>query len=422
MRDLRQKRNVFTILLTVVLGRSSIALARFSPDDATEIDQENRLNSESYNDAKSYEFPFSWQRDWRRSNLGYRVSAGSLNISKFLYREDIKLLEVVPDVGMMSFHQERYEDFLQQSRQSEVRLAVYLGSSMYLGLTAEGEYFKKWSDIGAVAGYGSPAGSYLEVKYYLVDLYYNEKEDADDNYSRQPWAFTLAGRSDPKHREFWEFNYEYESPVRWQRRSAGYIYTNYRQALALQVNWPWSETLLFLSHSTFERKTESKDWSAFPQTASFARNVATEDLGFVYTPKESSLEYNGGMSLVYRRSLYHYSNPSFSKQSGVIDSEIIPDSQRREVMPYLLLAKPLNTNQTLRGGPIWSYALISENNTDRFTNEVKLQLAYEFKIGERVSTLINTNWDFDNLWVDAPYRERPFRPWDGGNLQIQAHF
>jgi hypothetical protein len=414
----------FLLPIYLCVVSAPLALARFGPDDATELDQENRLNSESYNDAKSYEFPFSWQRDWRQSRLGYRVSAGSLNVSKFLYREDFKLIEVVPDVGMMSLVQGRYEDFLQQSRRGELRLAGYVGHNCYLGPVAEGGYFKKWGDLGGVVGVGSPAGAFLEAEYYLVDLYYNEKEDSNDTYSRQPWAFTLAGRSDLRTRWFWEFHYEYESPVRWERLSENYIYTNYRQALSLHGTLPWSETLMFLSNLDLERKTEGKDWLAFPQTASFERNVGTEDLSFVYTPKDSTLEYNGGASIIYRRALYHYSNPNLQAQPAVVDSEILPDSQRREFMSYLLVSKPLNNAQTqaLRGGPIWSYSLISENSADMYANEVKLQMAYEFKIGKNVSTLLNTNWDLDNLWVDAPYHQKPFSPWDGGNIQIQALF
>lgn len=200
----------------------------------------------------------SWQQVWRQINLGYLVSAGSLNASKFSYREDIKFIEVVPDVGMMSFVQGRYEDFLQQSRHSEVRLAGYVGHNCYLAPVAEGGYFKKWGDLGGVVGTGSPTGAFLEAEFYLVDHFYNQKEDSNDTNSRQPWAFTLAGRSDPRTRRFGEFHYEYESPVRWERLLENYIYTNYRQALSLHGALPWSETLMFLSNLDLERKTEGK--------------------------------------------------------------------------------------------------------------------------------------------------------------------
>jgi len=82
--------------------------------------------------------------------------------------------------------------------------------------------------------------------------------------------------------------------------------------------------------------------------------VGTEDLSFVYTPKDSTLAYNGGASIIYRRALYHYSTPNLQAQPAVVDSKVLPDSQRREFMPYLLLSLPLNSaqTQTLRGGPI----------------------------------------------------------------------
>jgi len=49
-------------------------------------------------------------------------------------------------------------------------------------------------------------------------------------------------------------------------------------------------------------------------------------------------------------------------------------------------------------------------------------MAYELKFGKTVSTLVNTNWDLDQLWVDALYHQKPFRPWDSGNIQVQAQF
>lgn len=412
------------ILVVAAAAGATTGHARFEPNDADEIDQEARLNSESYNDGKSYDYPFAWQRDWRRSNLGYRVSAGSLNISKFLYREDFKLVELVPEVGMMSFVHVRNEDFLQQSQHSELRLAGYLTPDHYLGLLAEGGYFKKWGDIGAVVGVGSPAGAYLEAKYFLVDLYYNDKESTSDFYSRQPWAVSLAGRTAPNARGFVEFHYDYDAPIRWVRLSQQYQYTYLRQALTIEGAIPWSETLLLLSKTELERKTESKDWLGFGKSAAFERTVGTEDISLLFAPQDSAIDYNGGATFIYRNSLYHYGNPSSKELPGLSDSEVQPDSERRELMPYLLLSMPLDQGRshTLRGGPIWSYTSISENNQAAFANEVKLQAAYEFKIGKRVSTLLNTNWDLDNLWVDAPFRERPFRPWDGGNLQIQAVF
>ena len=45
--------------------------------------------------------------------------------------------------------------------------------------------------------------------------------------------------------------------------------------------------------------------------------------------------------------------------------------------------------------------------------EMKLQTAYDLRIGKNGGLLLNATWDIDRLFTT-----QPFRPWGGGNIQM----
>ena len=82
------------ILLFLVI-RSSPLWARFDPVDALWIDPEEKNNTETWNDKNSYRYPVPWTREWMRAEMGYRVNAGSLNVSRFNFEDDVPSLHAV---------------------------------------------------------------------------------------------------------------------------------------------------------------------------------------------------------------------------------------------------------------------------------------------------------------------------------------
>ena len=69
----------------------SRAEARFLTEDAEQIDPEELLSTETWNDRLSYRYPVYWDSLWDAADTAFRVNAGSLNVNRFDYAEDLKL-------------------------------------------------------------------------------------------------------------------------------------------------------------------------------------------------------------------------------------------------------------------------------------------------------------------------------------------
>ena len=418
-------RHFCLMACVVVVCYEPMLEARFQPEDANEIDQEERLNSESYNDEKSYAFPLEWQRDWSRRSLGFRVSAGSLNIDKFYYREQLKLLATQDGGGIFSFAQDRNEDFLFQSNQAEVRLGWQIRDSYFAGVAGEGGYFKKYGDLGFFAGIGAPKGNHAELALYSVDHYYNEKEPGPNRYATKPW--TVRGSVhylDEPTGTLVEAQLNYDSPLVWEQEDQSSTYA-YRQATAsVLAVLPIDDMTSLVFDADYGRKFESRSHLIAQGDKSLDRWASRIDMSACFvTNKERTNQWQPGLAVIHRHANYDYSRPDLPDLERD-DRLHSPDSMRRELLPYVLAQTAIGSSSQTHAiyGPIWSATEIAEDNRPAFTNEVKFQAALEQRWTPEVRVLLNTNWDVDNLTTDYPYRERSFRPWDGGNLQIQAVF
>src|SRR5688572_27713821 len=99
-------------LLLLLYVLSSPAHARFLLEDADLVDREERNNTETYNDKLSYRYPVAWDRLWAAHDTGFRVNAGSLNLSRFDYLEDVKLQPFRERDAAFAYRHSRREDFI----------------------------------------------------------------------------------------------------------------------------------------------------------------------------------------------------------------------------------------------------------------------------------------------------------------------
>ena len=79
----------FSVFFSVTVFVSE-SQAKFLHEDAEEVDRQENISQEYYNDVLSYRYPYPWIENWHRSPMGFRINAGSLNATEFAYQEEAR--------------------------------------------------------------------------------------------------------------------------------------------------------------------------------------------------------------------------------------------------------------------------------------------------------------------------------------------
>jgi hypothetical protein len=417
----------FLQLIVALIVIPTTAHARFLHTDADEIDQEETYNSESFNDAKAYEFPAYWNDFWMFEKLGYRITFGSLNANKFLVDEDLKLVSSSNYPVTFSFEHHRYDDLLERRLNQELRLIGGYETGVYAALTAEGGHFKRHGDMGGAFGWRFDPKSFVELYYTKVDLFYNVKQDLPgSSYIHEPWTVGVRWQQIDSVHHWWTASVEYDAPLLREDKQLSQDYRYQNQVFSLA----WTQTMslgIWRGNIRGEKKTEARNFYTqdFHKKMYRIAGVIDQSLEFAY----EGMTMQPGILLVARRAEYDYrgvvSDPEKKPREGD-DPDIIlrsPDSYRREYMPYVVARHDIDPKVHLfQYGLYAANVEISESGKSSFSNEVKWQFAYEFRFSEKSYVLVNTAWDLDNMTTDFPYDKGIFRPWDGGNVQFYAVF
>lgn len=410
-------------LLSILMLMTVPAEARFLHEDASEIDREERLSSETYNDEISYRYPRRWQETWAQSTLGYRVSAGSYNVSRFMFLEDIKVTTDFERPVSFGFRQTRDEDMIEQRVESELRVSVN-HAPMRFAILGDGGTFKQYGDLGFALTFLPTEQFSIELQYWSVDHYYNSrKEFPIDTYRQRPQSYVLHLHWQLPGAMRLEYSLNLDLHTRWARLSQDYTY-DYRRTIhewAIRVGEQrgWSFNL----EANFATKLEKKEYQLAVGNyyKSLDRRIYVVEANTVYSPTVDQDTTIGIMQII-RDAAYAYG------QDAAVTAEMIvepysPTATRREMAYYATHYRPL------AGATYIQYGLFINNvqrtevgSDDRSDNEVKLQLAWDFQFDKYASVFLNTTWDLDQLQQDFPFKHTPFKPWGGGNIQFIAVF
>lgn len=405
---------MIAILGLILLIAPSVCLGRFFIEDVNVIDDEHRLNTETYNDKLSYRFPYHWVKSWRQSRTGFRINTGSLNKTRLNYSEEVMVQTPEDSPLYLGYYRGVFEDFINFQQSSYLELG-FKGSSHMFSILGEGGTFKEYGDLGAAWTYRHSVHK-MRLLYWSVDHYYSEKRShPEDERTRNTYSLSLEYEGDFEAIGTFAWRIEYDHPLRWKRLSEGYTY-DYQLERA-ELRWQRDEAYVHLSH---EHKEEGRTW--LPLSQSIDRKFMTRDYGTFeagYETSEGLSSEVSGMQLVYRNIRYQYEHredPGVEKQK-----ESRPESRltRYEVGFFHMHSMPMNASDwsTQLGGFVNLMEL--EQGGKRREIEVKFQYAWEYRIDPTAKILLNTTWDLDQLVRDFPYDKDPFRPWGGGNLQLQ---
>ena len=427
------------LLIFLVLYSPQPLSARFLEEDADQIDPEERLGLETYNDLLSYRYPAAAWLSWDDSDSGFRANAGSLNANRFLYAQDIKFNTGRGSPGSFSFRQSRREDVTSQRTESEIRATMMPAEALEISIMGDSGIFKEFGDLGLVVGFWGDRQHWIEAFYWSVDHYYNtKKSDPGDQRNRRIWSSGLRGTWRFGRDVFLYAEYEFDVPLNWDRESKGFTYTYQRQSATLRLQSGQKTEGIVEFATAYEQKQESKDWRNYDADPllqykkNLARRISITDLTWMKTATE--VDYELGTALFLRRADYAHELPTVPGRSRTKDSiekkewddlteAPSPNSRRVEEAVFGSMNRPLGNSRhhRIQYGFHSNYVVIDERHGyENF--EVKTQLAWEYRYSDKASAFINTSWDVDQLAQDFPYRKGNFRPWGGGNMQFTATF
>jgi hypothetical protein len=405
------------LLFPLIFGGS--AEGRFFETDESLIDQEERYNTETYNDKYSYRFPVGWYRLFDESDAAVRIHAGSLNASRFDYSEEIKFF-VANEAAGFSFFQARNEDVLEQVTAREVRMNGFFPGPVYISMLADGGSFKEYGDMGWAVGFGHIKRPVLELVYWSVDHFYDTKK-SDEGDKRSKQTSTVAGRS---HLAFSDeltvvLRGEYDHPLIWERPSRGYTYEYVRKSAGTSAVYKLAPEQSLVLDLSWSKKRESKSWYDIKYAKKMDREVRISELKWI---EEGIVEHAVGVAYVDRRVSYEQSGSALDTPDS-LPEELSPEhSKRDEFVLFGTRYEPLSGDRHyMQYGLHLNYVNLKETRHDRVF-ESKAQWAWEYRYTKNARVLFNTSWDINQLTDDFPFDERPFRPWGGGDIQFIAAF
>lgn len=399
------------LLATLGLAVTPAARARFLESDAEHVDREALILPENYNDMASYRAPVAWERIWADKAIGWRVSAGSLSINRFDYEEDVKLRAAKGGVPVaLAYRQVRREDMTDQRLERELRVEWSPLPALRVAWLADGGHTKEYGDMGAaVAWVDAAGGGELEAYYWDPDLYYGTKKQFDvDRIVRRTHTKGLRGA--------WtlgalrlEGDVSHDWPLVWERWSRDYRY-EYERRLYL-----WKAALDLGAWSGYlrgehERKREAKTWeveAAGSYGKSMRRAVDDLEIGAVHSAGDD--DWTVALQAVRREADYGFVEGA---GLGAEDYEEPQDPARSLLRDHGLYATdhfPIFGREGVHFLQLGLHANRVESDY-----EVKLQTAYDARIGANGGLLLNATWDIDRMAADR----RQLKPWGGGNLQF----
>ena len=397
--------------------------ARFHEEDARLIDQEERANTETWNDKNSYRYPKRWDDLWQRTDIGYRVSAGSLNASRFNFEDDLRVAPNPLDEFTASFTQSGQGDLVEQKEEREIRVGWAFVPGTRISVLGDADTFKEYGDMGAALSILEAQGQHTEFYYWSVDNYYRTKKSDDAAYrSRETkTAGIYSVRIPEKGHVGWTARYEVDSPLDWTHPDAGYHYEYSRRYGNARVDVPVGDEVSVYLSFLHEWKFEKKDYLLAQQSQSVFKSMDREtDIAELGVEIEASDGTSYCAALQGVRRDVDYKNGRKIDLNPVWQETYAPENVRRSEAALLLTGyKSLTAMIGLQQGLFMNRVGVSEDSRRWDTTEVKYQLLFDFSLNKNTMFGLNTTWDLDQITRDYPYSSKaPFRPWGGGDLQF----
>lgn len=386
------------------------------------IDQDFELNTESYNDRLSYRRPISWDANWDWASSGFRVSAGSLTMTRFYFVEDIKIDPISTNDLSIAFEQSRVEDSTEIEEARELRLGIRLIDQLRLLVLGDGSVDKEYGDIGVGARMFETEDQHLDFIYWSVDHYYNDKtHEPGATYLQPARTYELRGwRKIFSDSVSGSAKIESDLPFSWQRPESG-IYSYWRNKVSGTLNLgSTADQFYFL---TVENDEKFESWSSLDglNQMRFKRRATFVELGKSWRPYSVDQAFRMSVFGVNRLSKWAYpeDEKTIKKRSLAVPPS---SSDRKESGIDVRSESLLSPRSKFSQGVVANNVTILEGARRWRNLEVKYVTAVNWNFTPEAGFGLNATWDIDQITRDFPYQQAPFRPWGGGNIEAQMVF
>lgn len=343
-------------------------------DEQSALDSATAIDTKYSAAAMSYQKPPTWHWQWLKANKFFDLSIGSIDGTRFLIDNRLKLYAFLND--NLEF---RFTYFQEQNLETNYlahNLELIYWMNKNFGISLYGElFFQKRKNDAGVAFFYKPEDTH-EIKYFftLVDFTRNDRNDQTDYFTQTPYATGLVGRLwNQENPEFFEYAITFETPTNWVFPSSGYEYKYWRKLASL-----------FYKASNFEARVE------FTQ-----KYEAKSNVGSVKTDR----------LLSYLRKPLHLSStwiisPGIAAAHRHWELDSGP-SNLTEFIPHVILDN---------GKWNFEYDLTLHNAG----SEHRLATIYNIAFSDKSNLRIVATWDLANLFKN--------KPWGGGNAQFNIIF
>jgi hypothetical protein len=392
----------------------SLAFARFQHKDAQKIDDETKSNFETYSDILSYDFSSYYNDLFEAHDFAFRALAGSLDSMRFYYKEQFKVqIEEKDQPISLRIRRDLVEDRVEFTESNEFQVGFH-ANNHGLGVLADGSSVKAHGDMGLAYLYNNHHNLAVEMYYWSVDHYFNDKKIVGSDRHKAPlWT---AGTK--VYADFFglkvRLNYEYDSPVHWRHGEQGFDYTYGRSTYdALFKKELKSSGRLELRVHT-DVKREGKDWYGHDQYKFLNRTHHLQELRW-HRPYEDGSFDQYTLQRIERQARYRQSE-ELSFEYGTISKS------RHELGSMYFHNRPFSQHHRYQLGLNWNAIELKEPHRRATASDIKLLMGLDLGISTKARALFYFTWDIDQLYADYPFMDGPARPWGGGALQIAAHF
>lgn len=396
--------------------------ARFHEEDADEIDPDFHLNTETWNDKNSYRWSSFWRQQWEKSHSGYRVSAGSLNATRFNFDDELKLDPISLKPVSLAYNQQRREDYTEAQIEREVRVGIKVLEPLRILILGDTTSLKEYGDVGLGVRLFESTSHHTDFYYLSMDHYYNEKSHEEGSFRNsltRTWG-VKSYQQPALHGFGWELKLENDLPFRWHRPTRGDYHYQRLQGNGRVSYQSQTHSTLYLSANYDVKEEGYKTINDSPQThLTLNRHAAILELGIESQTSQS--RYTFGVQSVDRRTKWDKSgDPELQKQWS---EEIPPNSSVRREWGLLFSDERdvSNSIQFIQG--LYVNDVHIKEDRDRWdVVEIKYQTALSWIFSSEANFGLNATWDLDQIARDFPYRSKSFNPWGGGNIQAQIAF
>jgi|GEM_PF-3951159 len=436
-----------------------VAFARFNHQDASQVDQEERLDAASYHDANTYRWYPHFNALWETKDVGYRISDGSFDADRSRIHEQIKLSTSTAEAIWFSYKRDYFHDLVDEIRDEELRLAWQPAWGVYVAALADGNSsYKQWGDLGAAAGWRHDRDSWVEAYAWSVDHFYDSKQEVNlGEYVKKPKTTGLRMNWAIPQTYALFMRYEKDDPMEWDRDDCECVYrhraSTFEYNVKIFLKSPWSVELFggggfkAESNSYFADagRTASSGLPIMPFYAkSLGKRTSRHDATVTYATEDGGYYY-GGFTRIERKADYEQESHGSVSVSDFREP-VSPDAAHRQVIASVFRSVAIGGSRRYfwQGGLTQAWIRIDQGfddsdlagmsgdeqtelrelNSGAGAIEQKFQNAFEIQFREQAFLFLNATFDVDGIRSDWPYRKAPKAGniWDGGGIQIMVVF